>query len=79
MLPSDRYGEAGMDDHYVLANISDFNTLIAHSQQVRKPVYSLTQADVGRQGKLWGNTENSIKSFRQTFSELANKIDILTR
>jgi len=28
MLPSDRYGEAGMDDHYVLANISDFNTLL---------------------------------------------------
>jgi cellulose biosynthesis protein BcsQ len=78
MLPEEEYGEVGMDNHYVLAEIPDFNTLIAHSQQERKPVFTLTQAEVGRAGKLWGNQEASIDSFRETFTELAGRVESLT-
>jgi cellulose biosynthesis protein BcsQ len=78
MLGADSYIQSGMDNHYVLAEISDFNTLIAHSQQKRKPVFSLTQEDVGRQGRLWGNTEASIANFRKTFEELASRVCKLT-
>ncbi len=79
LLPSEAYTSAGLDSDYVLAQISDFNTLIAHSQQSRKPVFALTQADVGRQGRLWGSTENSIANFRQTFEDLASKVIELTQ
>ncbi|TQM83191.1 AAA domain-containing protein [Saccharothrix saharensis] len=78
MLDAATYTDAGMDSHYVLAEISDFNTLIAHSQRTRKPVFTLTQEDVGRQGRLWGNTQASIANFRRTFEELATKISKLT-
>ncbi|ONI84320.1 hypothetical protein ALI144C_14160 [Actinosynnema sp. ALI-1.44] len=78
MLSREQYVEAGMDSHYLLAQISDFNTLIAHSQQLRKPVFTLTQSDVGRQGRLWGNTEANINNFRKTFEELADKVINLT-
>lgn len=78
MLPADAYHAVGMDDHFVLAEIPDFNTLIAHSQQERKPVFTLTQEEVGRAGKLWGNQESNIESFRQTFTELAERVESLT-
>lgn len=78
MLPEQAYRDVGMDDHFVLAEIPDFNTLIAHSQQERKPVFTLTQAEVGRAGKLWGNQEANIDSFRETFTELAKRVESLT-
>jgi cellulose biosynthesis protein BcsQ len=78
MLPHEKYIETGMDSHYVLAEIPDFNTLIAHSQQERKPVFTLTQEDVGRAGKLWGNQESNINNFKETFESLADKLESLT-
>ncbi|WP_236796538.1 ParA family protein [Amycolatopsis sp. GM8] len=78
MLENSEYQNAGLDSHLVLAEISDFNTLIAHSQQKRKPVFTLTQEDVGRGGKLWGNTESNILNFKKTFEELGDRITALT-
>ncbi len=76
MLPDESYDAAGMSD-YILSEISDFNTLIAISQQQRKPVFTLTQEDVGRSGKLWSTQEASIAIFRQTFEELAARVELL--
>ena len=53
MLDPSAYQEAGMDDNYQLAQIQDFNTLIADSQDVRKPVFALTKADLGSKGVVW--------------------------
>lgn len=78
MLPSSVYQGVGMHDGFVLSEISDFNTLIANSQQKRKPVFALTQDDVGRSGKLWGNQEHSIQNFHKTFDELATRVERLS-
>nr|WP_084350843.1 ParA family protein [Millisia brevis] len=78
LLSATKYRDSGMDSHYVLAEVPDFNTLIAHSQQTRKPVFALTREDVGRGGRLWSNQEASIDSFRDTFEELAQRVIKLT-
>jgi len=78
LLPSQVYAEAGLQDDQWLASIPDFNTLIADSQNMRKPVFSLTKDDIGRVGRVWDITEVSINQFRQTFDELARRIEILT-
>lgn len=78
LLTPSEYAAAGLKDNYRLANIPDFNTLIANSQQVRKPVFTLTQADVQRGGFVWENQKKSIDSFREIFTELAVRIETLT-
>lgn len=78
LLPAEAYSQARLDNDRWLAAIPDFNTLIADSQRVRKPVFALTQEDARRVGTVWENTEENIKRFRQTFSQLADRIEILT-
>ncbi|MGH3778704.1 MAG: ParA family protein [Pseudonocardiaceae bacterium] len=78
LLPEQLYMEAGLHDQQWLASIPDFNTLIADSQSARKPVFALTKEDVRRVGVVWENTEDSIARFRNTFDELARRIEILT-
>ncbi|MEU0355119.1 ParA family protein [Streptomyces cyaneofuscatus] len=71
------YEQAGLDTALRLASIPDFNTLIANSQQARKPVFTLTQEDVGRRGFVWGTQKKSIESFRQVFEQLAKRVEKL--
>jgi hypothetical protein len=78
LLPAELYSEAALNDQRWLAAIPDFNTLIADSQRVRKPVFALTQQDARRVGTVWENTEENITLFRKTFKELADRIEILT-
>lgn len=79
LLPSEEYKEAGLEDTLRLASIPDFNTLIANSQQARKPVFKLTQQDVNRRGYVWESQQTNIESFRQTFESLATTVLKLTR
>lgn len=78
MLEPSRYREAGLESGTRLASIPDFNTLIANSQQVRKPVFSLTQADVNRRGFVWDTQKANIDSFFAIFTELAERVEGLT-
>ena len=79
MLPDEAYSAAGLESAYRLASISDFNALIANSQQSRKPVFTLTQQDVsGRGGAVWDTTAVNIEKFRTTFDELARRVEYLT-
>ncbi|NTW38516.1 MAG: AAA family ATPase [Cellulomonadaceae bacterium] len=64
--------------NYRISSISDFNALIASSQQAHKPVFMLTQADVGRGGAAWDVTEENIAAFRETFEVLAQRVVSLT-
>ncbi|MHB8325208.1 MAG: ParA family protein [Candidatus Dormibacteria bacterium] len=77
LLPA-KYQQAGLEGTLRLASISDFNTLIANSQQSRKPVFSLTQGDVQRAGVVWDNQLASIETFRETFEALAKRVEFLT-
>jgi hypothetical protein len=78
LLPAGAYSQARLDDQRWLAAIPDFNTLIADSHRVRKPAFALTQEDARRVGTVWENTEGNIARFRKAFSELADRIEILT-
>jgi cellulose biosynthesis protein BcsQ len=78
MLPEETYSAANLEASYRLASIPDFNALIANSQQNRKPVFTLTQQDVGRGGSVWEITQENIIKFRNTFDELAARVERLT-
>jgi hypothetical protein len=78
LLPDNVYQDVGLEDGQWLASIPDFATLIADSQRVRKPVFSLTQEDVRRVGMVWENTEEVIERFRGTFENLARRVEALT-
>lgn len=78
LLDQEKYDNASLDGSHRIASIPDFNTLIANSQQCRKPVFSLTQEDVDRAGKVWATQEKAIESFRQIFENLAKKVESLT-
>lgn len=78
LLKLERYSEAGLEGSVRLASIPDFNTLIANSQQARKPVFTLTQDDVNRRGFVWDTQKQNIEAFRKIFEELAMRIEKLT-
>jgi cellulose biosynthesis protein BcsQ len=78
MLPERSYKEQGMSSSYCLTKISDFNSLIALSQKHRTPVYELTTHQLKQSGVVLETTQNKQKEFRQTFSDLADKIIALS-
>jgi cellulose biosynthesis protein BcsQ len=63
---------------YDLAYIPDFNSLIAISQSLSKPVFSLTDEEIGRAGKVQQTMEGNRDNFRNIFSKLADDVIKLT-
>nr|VFK25932.1 MAG: hypothetical protein BECKMB1821G_GA0114241_10173 [Candidatus Kentron sp. MB]VFK33806.1 MAG: hypothetical protein BECKMB1821I_GA0114274_105329 [Candidatus Kentron sp. MB]VFK76394.1 MAG: hypothetical protein BECKMB1821H_GA0114242_105429 [Candidatus Kentron sp. MB] len=67
---------------YDLAQIPDFNSLIAISQQLSKPVFALTDGEIKDIGKVFGDAETTMKNsrdnFRDIFTDLANRVIYLT-
>lgn len=65
-----------------LAHIPDFNSLIAISQKLSKPVFSLTDAEIKEQGGVFGHALNTMtesrSSFKLTFDNLAESVVKLT-
>ena len=59
---------------FCLAMIPDFNSLIAKSQEHQTPVYALTSQQIGQSGNVLATTEASQEKFRETFSDLADKV-----
>ena len=78
LLTMEKYEGADLQGPLRLASIPDFNTLIANSQQARKPVFALQQEDVGRGGIVWDNMKENVDSFREVFEGLANRVETLT-
>jgi len=66
------------DEPFNLANIADFNSLIAVSQEYNVPVFSLTQEQVDQAGKVWENMKANRDDFHKTFKALADKVIALT-
>lgn len=68
---------------YDLAHIADFNSLIAISQQLSKPVFALTKDEIHTTGKVFGYAEatmlESRDRFAQVFEELGQRVECLTR
>ena len=76
-LPSERYQQVERDS-YCLAKIPDFNSLIAKSQEHRTPIYALSDQQIGQTGVVAATTQKSQATFREIFSDLADKVIDLT-
>jgi cellulose biosynthesis protein BcsQ len=74
LLPDDRYTALGIKKDRSLAEISDFNSLIAKSQDEQTPVFALTDDQIGLGGVLLERTKKSQDMFRDIFAQLANII-----
>ncbi len=78
MLPIQSYEDREIPNTFSLAKISNFNSLIALSQEHRTPVYELNPQQLGQTGIVLDNNQNKQREFRQTFSDLADKIIALS-
>lgn len=70
--------KVGMKPWAPILEVADFNSLIAHSQEHRVPVYALTAALLGQQGAVWEQTRESMEVFRTAFSDFADRVISLT-
>ncbi|NQS98902.1 MAG: AAA family ATPase [candidate division Zixibacteria bacterium] len=78
MLPINVYKGQNIDDDYCLAKISDFNTLIATSQENNTPVFALSDEQLGYGGSVLDAIRKKTDEFNRVFSEIADKIIGLT-
>lgn len=74
---------AGTDlQPFDLAHVPDFNSLIAISQQLSKPIFALSDHEIKTTGKVFGHAENTMltsrDNFDKVFTELAHRIVTLT-
>ncbi len=61
-----------------LIQLSDFNSLIALSQKHKAPIFDLSDDQIGQSGVVLANTKASMQRFRDLFTELAERIIMLT-
>ena len=61
-------------DDWCLAKFSDFNSLIALSQQYAKPIYALDDSDIGTTGHVFKNQQKSRNAFNKQFENLAQLV-----
>ncbi len=78
MLPSQAYRDQGLSSSLSLAKISNFNSLIALSQDHRTPVYALTPRQLQQKGIVLEANQQKQEEFRKIFSDLAEKIITLS-
>lgn len=62
------------DELFNLANISDFNSLIAQSQQHNVPVFALTDVQIEQSGRILNNMKVSRRKFKAAFEKLATEV-----
>jgi len=68
---------------YDLAHVPDFNSLIAISQQLSKPIFALTDDEIKETGKVFGHAEQTMLTSRDNFDKifkaLGDRIVALTK
>jgi chromosome partitioning protein len=78
LLPDAKYHDSGIEQDYCLASISDFNSLIAKSQEHQVPVFLLSDKQIRLTGPLLQRTKKSKDMFKGIFSKLADMVVTLT-
>ncbi len=63
---------------YNLANIADFNSLIAQSQKHNVPIFSLSDKQIEQSGIILKNMKKSRDNFKKIFSKMADEIHSLS-
>lgn len=79
ILPDDRYAALDITKTRCLAEISDFNSLIAKSQDEQTPVFALTDKQIGLGGVLLERTKKSQEMFDEIFDKLADIVLALVK
>lgn len=74
LLEEEAYASAGLEAGDALIQMSDFNSLIALSQQHKAPVFGLTDQQIGQTGTVLEITKKSMENFGKLYSEGADKI-----
>ena len=74
LLPRENYINEGIEEHFTLAKIPNFNSLTALSQEHGTPVYALTAKQLGYTGNALTQNQNKQREFEEIFSDLADKI-----
>ena len=74
LLPEKTYKDANVDIGQPLIQMSDYNSLIALSQEHQAPVFDLTDEQIGRTGIVLETTRKSMLHFREKYSEVADRI-----
>jgi len=78
MLPAQAYFDQRMNSDFCLAKISNFNSLIARSQDCQTPVFDLTSEQIKQTGIVLQRTLKSQSNFKDTFNGLADRVIGLT-
>lgn len=78
LLPDRLYTEQGLGSDFCLIKVSDFNSLIATSQDYQTPVFDLSIDQIGQSGAALQNTLRSQGEFKTAFSTLADRVINLT-
>jgi cellulose biosynthesis protein BcsQ len=77
-LDESAYEEAGLERGHMLALISNFQSLVAKSQNKRTPVFALEDSQLGSWGKQLKNYQIMRDRFEAAFELLADRVELLT-
>jgi cellulose biosynthesis protein BcsQ len=74
LLEKECYKKAEAELEHFLIEVPDFNSLIAISQSLSKPVFELNRNDIMNSGSVANNQVESAGKFREIYSTAADKI-----
>ena len=74
LLPCEIYDKVGHQVDQPLLQMSDFNSLIAISQEHNAPVFELTDEQIGHTGTVLEKTKKSMHQFRDLYDKGADQI-----
>jgi len=78
LMPEEAYKSIGIAPGNAILQMSDFNSLIALSQEHKVPVFALSDDQLGQTGIVLERTKRSMHNFRELFSSGADRIIALT-
>jgi len=74
LMEPDRYSAVGAGLSEFMVEVPDFNSLIAISQSLSKPVFELTREDIKNSGSVAQNQVESAEGFFEIYENAANKV-----
>lgn len=79
LLEQSAYEEMGSGPKDFLAEVPDFNSLIAISQDLSKPVFSLTRDEINTSGSVANNQIASVTAFDGIYTDAAKKVSLAVK
>jgi hypothetical protein len=79
LIASERYAPLKIEEDRCLAEISDFNSLIAKSQDAQTPVFALSDEQIELTGVVLERTKKSREMFKTIFTRLSEIVVELTK